>query len=113
MRRRILARDPSALKFKMPGYPYTSWMTVALITGVILTLPFVPGQRIGFISGLVWLGIVSLYWLVSCRKRFAPRLITTRRLVGLEFASLVGLRYPERDIYSGDEVGTGTRGSNG
>ena len=113
MRRRILAQDPSVLKFKMPGYPYTSWMTVALITGVILTLPFVPGQRIGFISGLVWLGIVSLYWLVSCRKRFAPRLITTRRLVGLEFASLVGLRYPERDIYSGDEVGTGTRGSNG
>lgn len=113
MRRRIVARDPSALKFKMPGYPYTSWMTVALITGVILTLPFVPGQRIGFISGLVWLGIVSLYWLVSCKKRFAPRLITTRRLVGLEFASLVGLRYPERDIHSGNEAGTGTRGSNG
>lgn len=113
MRRRILARDPSRLKFKTPGYPYTSWVTVALITGVILTLPFVPGQRIGFISGLVWLGIVSLYWLVSCRKRFAPRLITTRRLVGLEFASLVGLRFPERDIYSGDEVGTGTRGGNG
>lgn len=114
MRRRILAQNPSALKFKMPGYPYTSWMTVALIAGVILTLPFVPGQRVGFISGLIWLAAVSLYWLVSCKKRFAPRLITTKGLTRLEFASIIGWRGLDPDVGTGDggPLG-GSRGNGG
>jgi L-asparagine transporter-like permease len=104
MRRRVLARDPSALKFKMPGYPYTSWMTVALISVVIFTLPFVPEQRIGFVSGLVWLGVVSLYWFISCEKRFSPRLVAGKRLRGLEFASLLGPAGPGRDLQPGSSV---------
>lgn len=114
MRRRILAQNPSALKFKIPGYPYTSWMTVALIAGVILTLPFVPGQRVGFISGLIWLAAVSLYWLVSCKKRFAPRLITTKGLTRLEFASIIGWRGLDPDVGTGDggPLG-GSRGNGG
>lgn len=114
MRRRILAQNPSALKFKIPGYPYTSWMTVALIAGVILTLPFVPGQRVGFISGLIWLAAVSLYWLVSCKKRFAPRLITTKGLTRLEFASIIGWRGLDPDVGTGDggPIG-GSRGNGG
>ncbi|MEW5865703.1 MAG: amino acid permease [Bacillota bacterium] len=110
MRRRILKKDPPALKFKMPGFPYTSWITVALVAGVIITLPFVPGQRIGFISGLVWLGAVSIYWVVSCQRRFSPRLITSKGLAGLEFASFLGPSKPNAPVGDLDRDGLGPDG---
>ncbi len=91
MRPRLIRRNPSALKFKMPGFPYTSWLTVLLVAGVILTLPFVPGQRIGFVSGIAWLAAVSVYWVVSCQKRFSPRLVASKGISKLEFASFLGL----------------------
>lgn len=39
------------LKLKMWGYPFTSWLTVGLLTVVLLTTLLSPGQRVGFFTG--------------------------------------------------------------
>ncbi|HHY38902.1 MAG TPA: amino acid permease [Clostridia bacterium] len=57
-----------ALKYKMPGYPYTSWFALGAMVVIIATLWFIPQQRAGLLSGLVLLAGVSAYWLFLTRE---------------------------------------------
>lgn len=45
-------------KCQMPGYPYTSWVVLFVILAAILSMPFIPGQSAGLITGL---SMVALY----------------------------------------------------
>lgn len=59
----VKAHGAGALKYKMPGYPYTSWFAVGTMVVIITTLWFIPQQRAGLVSGLILLTGVSAYWL--------------------------------------------------
>jgi amino acid transporter, AAT family len=49
---------------RMPGYPYTSCLGLALVTAIIVTTWWVERMRITIISGLAWLGVITLgYWI--------------------------------------------------
>ncbi len=89
----LLARANGELDFSMPGYPYTSWIAVVLLSGVLITLWFIPEQRIGIFSGLGWLALISGYYFLSGKSRvkFGYR----GELRHAEFASFLG-GYPIR-----------------
>jgi len=55
---------------RMPGYPYTSYLGLALVSAIILTTWWVDRMRITIISGLAWLGVITLgYWF--WKRRFS------------------------------------------
>ncbi|MCY0864615.1 MAG: amino acid permease [Sulfobacillus sp.] len=52
------------LEFRMPGYPWTSWLAVLLMVGVIATAPLAPHELIPLGLGIfVVLLLVGIYWL--------------------------------------------------
>ncbi|MCL4514982.1 MAG: amino acid permease [Firmicutes bacterium] len=71
-RPKILAESPERLKFRMPGYPWASWAAVALLAAVMVTLWFIPEQRIGIYSGVALLAALSVYYF-TVRARQAAR----------------------------------------
>lgn len=64
-RPKILAENPERLKFRMPGYPWASWAAVALLAAVLVTLWFIPEQRIGIYSGAGLLAGLSVYYFTA------------------------------------------------
>lgn len=52
---------------QLPGFPYTSWIALISMIVVLLSMPFIPGQEAGLISGIV---MVILYSLIFLAVRF-------------------------------------------
>ena len=63
---------------KMPGYPYLSYLGLALVTAIILTSWWVERMRITIISGLAWLGLITIgYWIWERRFNASTRVVST------------------------------------
>lgn len=60
---------PPEGKCQMPGYPYTSWIALISMIVVFLSMPFIPGQSVGLITGMV---IVILFSLIYLTMKFRP-----------------------------------------
>lgn len=60
-RKKTLRENPEKLRYKAPGYPFTSFLEAALILGVFATSPFYAGQ----VSGLIF-GVILFAALVLC-----------------------------------------------
>lgn len=53
-------------KCQMPGYPYTSWFTLISMILVFISMPFIPGQSSGLVTGVVMVFLYSLaYWVMK------------------------------------------------
>lgn len=62
---------PPEGKCQMPGYPFTSWISLIVIIIAIASMPFVPGQAPGLIAGVIIVALyISIYMAV---KFFGPR----------------------------------------
>lgn len=60
-------------KCQMPGYPYTSWMTLIIMVAAIISMPFISGQSSGLIAGMVMLLLyVAAYGILKARRKAAP-----------------------------------------
>jgi len=70
LRKKIPAEQ---LKFKMPGAPYTSWFALIGLVIVFITQFFLPDLRIGAIAGLSWLALLSIYYFIAVKGRFAKQ----------------------------------------
>lgn len=66
-RKKTLREKPEKLKYKAPGYPYTSFIEMALILAVFATSPLYPGQISGLVSGIVLLAVLILCYFVLKR----------------------------------------------
>lgn len=55
---------PPVGKCQMPGYPYTSWIALISMIIVLISMPFIPGQGVGLIAGLVMVVFFSICYLV-------------------------------------------------
>lgn len=44
---------PPEGKCQMPGFPYTSWLVLAVMVIAIVSMPFIPGQAPGMIAGIL------------------------------------------------------------
>ena len=68
-RKKTLKENPEKLKFKVPGYPYTSFLGVALILAVFCTSPLYPGQVSGLVGGILLLiGLIIAYLILKKLK---------------------------------------------
>jgi len=56
------------LSVKMPGYPYTSLLGLALLLGILLTTWWVEGMRNTLRAGLPWLAFVSAAYVIWARR---------------------------------------------
>ncbi|WP_147533465.1 amino acid permease [Bacillus marasmi] len=55
---------------QMPGFPYTSWIALISLIIVLICMPFIPGQEIGLISGIVMvLFFAGVYYFMTLFKR--------------------------------------------
>lgn len=52
---------PPEGKCQMPGFPYTSWIALISLIIVLFSMPFIPGQTTGLITGIV---MVIMYYLI-------------------------------------------------
>ena len=59
---------PPQGKCRFPGYPYTSWVAIAAILIIIVSMPFIKGQGLGLLAGLALVVIYSLVYLVFKQK---------------------------------------------
>ncbi|MHB0884997.1 MAG: amino acid permease [Bacillota bacterium] len=97
------------LSYRMPGYPYTTWVAIVSMAAIILAIYFVPGQRIGFVSGIsVVVAVSACYWLmvVPARRRVPagePARGVSRPASGLDLAGYFGL-WPKEAKGSADKV---------
>jgi AAT family amino acid transporter len=58
------------LPVRMFGYPYTSLIGMAAVIAIIATTWWVEGMRVAILSGLPWIGLLTIaYFLVEYRKR--------------------------------------------
>lgn len=67
-RKKTLREHPEKLKYRAPGYPYTTFLEIALIVAIFATSPLYPGQ----ISGL--LGSIVLLFLLTALYFFLRRI---------------------------------------
>lgn len=74
---------PPQGKCQLPGYPATSWLALASILLIIMSMPLIPGQGAGLFAGL---GFVALYGLVFlATKRFLRRETRDIRTMDMQF----------------------------
>lgn len=71
---------PPEGKCQMPGYPYTSWITLISLIAVLFSMPFISGQSEGLVTGIV---IVILCYLIYLAFGFPIRLVRNFSLKGL------------------------------
>ncbi|MDP4158466.1 MAG: amino acid permease [Bacillota bacterium] len=61
---------PPEGKCQMPGYPYASWIALFSMFIIFFSMPFIPGQAAGLITGIV---MVVSYSLIYLGTRFRVR----------------------------------------
>jgi Gamma-aminobutyrate permease and related permeases len=62
---------PPEGRCQMPGFPYTSWIALLSMIVVFISMPFIPGQSTGLVTGIVMVVIYSLIYL-ALRLRTSP-----------------------------------------
>lgn len=74
-----VARGGPRLPVRLIGYPYTSIIGGAAIGAILMTTWWVEGMRITLISGLPWLGVLTIIYFFVARRRVrgAPDSIAT------------------------------------
>ncbi|NLG92104.1 MAG: amino acid permease [Clostridiales bacterium] len=63
-RRKTLRENPEKLRYKAPGYPFTSFLEALLILAVLATSPFYQGQVSALVCGVVLFAALILCYLV-------------------------------------------------
>lgn len=90
---------PPEGKCQMPGYPYTSWITLISLIVVLLSMPFIPGQSAGLVTGIVMVMLYSLIYLaIRFRPSSAGSISTARGLVFKKYQSGLSTEFSEELI---------------
>jgi L-asparagine transporter-like permease len=64
----------------MIGYPYTSWLGIVAILGIMVTTWWVEGMRVTLEAGLPWLAVLTIAYVIVARRR--TRLALAARHIG-------------------------------
>lgn len=73
-RLRLRNRGPLAASQPMRGFPYTSWLAIAGLLVIIVSMPLIPGQGGGLIAGLSFMVLFTAIYLSRAllqRRRLA------------------------------------------
>lgn len=61
-RKKLSAGEVAKLKFPMPGYPYTNWMTMIFLGFVVFAMAIDEAHRISLFVGPIWLLILTIIY---------------------------------------------------
>lgn len=75
--RQAVKKDASVkpLKFKMPGYPFTDWISIVFFVALLGLLVFLPQTKIPMLVSVVWIAVLfiaALYWSNHKKKTMIP-----------------------------------------
>ncbi|GMB08287.1 alanine permease AlaP [Thermolongibacillus altinsuensis] len=72
-RKRLSAEQQKQLKYKMPLFPYSSYVALAFLIGVVGLMAYFPDTRIALIVGPIWYAIlIAFYYIKGLHKRNKP-----------------------------------------
>ncbi|MGX1982932.1 amino acid/polyamine/organocation transporter (APC superfamily) [Thermolongibacillus altinsuensis] len=72
-RKRLSAEQQKRLKYKMPLFPYSSYVALAFLIGVVGLMAYFPDTRIALIVGPIWYAIlIAFYYIKGLHKRNKP-----------------------------------------
>ncbi|MDF2606784.1 MAG: amino acid permease, partial [Bacillales bacterium] len=54
---------PPEGKCQLPGFPYTSWIALISMLGIFISMPFIPGQVTGLVTGISMVVFYSFVYL--------------------------------------------------
>jgi AAT family amino acid transporter len=58
---------------QLPGYPATSWISIASLVAIILSMPLIPGQGYGLLAGIILTSIYAgIYFIRKSATRRQP-----------------------------------------
>lgn len=61
-RKSLSPDEQKQLTYKMPWFPYSSYATLAFLTGVVGLMVYFPDTRIAVIVGPIWYGILTAFY---------------------------------------------------
>lgn len=62
---------PPKGRCQLPGYPFSSWIAIMSLIGIILSMPLVPGQGYGLLAGVILTLLYAAFYLI--KKYFTKR----------------------------------------
>lgn len=71
---------PPTGKCQMPGFPYTSWITLISLIVVMLSMPLIAGQGAGLVTGMVMVVVCYLIYLTLGFQSRIPRSFSAKGL---------------------------------
>ncbi|MEV4007837.1 amino acid permease [Actinomadura sp. NPDC049753] len=71
LRSRLRREDPASLTYRMWLFPYLTWLVIAALLAVLVSMAFMDGQRSQLAASLVSLAVVALAY--PLRRRFGRR----------------------------------------
>ncbi|AEG60365.1 amino acid permease [Desulforamulus ruminis] len=86
---------------QLPGYPVTSWIGLAGLIAIIISMPLVPGQGAGLVAGLVLLAFFAIVYQV---KRQIGSRVLPRRTGKVPLPLVDQAQFELAEELSGDEV---------
>jgi L-asparagine transporter-like permease len=101
-------------KCQMPGYPFTSWITLVSMIIIILSMPLIPGQASGLIAGIIMIILYSIiYTVIRLTKGFRTKGINYRGLENKRFQSGFSTEFSKElteDIKKDEKKNDGVKG---
>ena len=68
MRRKLTPEEVRRAEFRVPLWPWGSWLAVAVIVFVVVLLAWFPASRVAITVGIVWMAILSGWYLWNARR---------------------------------------------
>ncbi len=68
MRRKLTPEEVRRAEFRVPLWPWGSWLAVAFIVFVVVLLAWFPASRVAITVGIVWMAILSGWYLWNARR---------------------------------------------
>jgi len=68
-RKKTLKEKPEKLKYRVPGYPYTSFIIAFLVLAVLATSPLYPGQLSGLVGSVVLFIFLLIIYLILKKSK--------------------------------------------
>lgn len=62
-------RNANELKFKMPGYPFTDWISLVFFIAILILLVFLPQTKLAMLISVIWVGILLIFSIAIERKK--------------------------------------------
>lgn len=85
---------------QLPGYPYSSWIAIFSLVGIILSMPLIPGQGSGLVAGVT---LALLYVTAYFIKRYVSRRIYHEQILDSKSVRTAKILPPQLNAETSEE----------